>query len=179
MPPLVDRKGHKYGRLTVLRQLKKRRGNRVYWYCRCDCGKHTAVSSGNLSSGVVKSCGCLSLDISTERLTTHGLSIDEATGDHPKLYRVWTQMRQRCTNPNNHNYKYYGARGIKRCPEWDDYEKFYEWSMANGYEEGLTIDRIDPDGDYEPSNCRWVDHVVQQNNRRNSRKRLAALEAAA
>jgi hypothetical protein len=178
MPAFIDLTGHKYGRLAVLRKTGKQKKGIYYWFCRCDCGNNTVVKSGNLRSGVVKSCGCLPLEMHIKRLTTHGLSIGP-DGKHPKLYRVWTQMRQRLTNPNDHNFKYYGARGIKRCSEWDDYEVFHKWAMENGYEEGLSIDRIDPDGDYEPSNCRWVTQLVQQNNRRNSRKRLAALVAAA
>lgn len=81
------------------------------------------------------------------------------------LYAVWRTMRQRCTNPNCRGYKWYGAKGIKVCEEWLNVENFFEWAIQSGYREGLTIDRIDSSGDYEPSNCRWVSMSEQQSNR--------------
>lgn len=93
---------------------------------------------------------------------THGMS-------KTRIYHIWKQMRARCNNPNTTNYKYYGERGISVCPEWNDkhnFDIFYKWAMANGYEDDLTIDRIDYDGDYCPLNCRWVTWEVQHNNQR-------------
>lgn len=84
---------------------------------------------------------------------------------HTPLYKVWQTMKQRCCNPRCRGYKWYGAKGVKVCEEWQSVEKFYEWAIQNGYKAGLTIDRIDPSGDYEPANCRWVTMSEQQNNR--------------
>ena len=94
---------------------------------------------------------------------THGYSCD-----YPKLYGIWCSMKSRCENKNREKYKDYGARGINVCDEWQDAEKFCKWSLENGYKEGLQIDRIDVNGNYEPSNCRWVTLQVQQKNRRDN-----------
>ena len=88
---------------------------------------------------------------------------------HTRIYNIWRSMRQRCSNPNCINYSSYGGRGITVCAEWESFQAFYDWAMANGYAEDLTIDRKDADGNYEPSNCRWVTQKVQQNNRTNNR----------
>ena len=84
------------------------------------------------------------------------------------MHRIWLAMKARCNNPNRDKYKYYGGRGIKVCDEWDKFEAFYEWSIANAYNDSLSIDRINPDGNYEPSNCRWVTIKEQMNNKRNN-----------
>lgn len=91
-------------------------------------------------------------------------------GRGTRLYRIWAHMKDRCKNPNNDSYKYYGGSGIKVCQEWDEFKNFEAWAVANGYSDDLTIDRINVHGDYEPSNCRWADMLTQQNNRRNARK---------
>ena len=90
---------------------------------------------------------------------------------HTRLYNIWRSMNQRCNNPNTINFKRYGGRGITVCDEWkDDFQAFYDWAMANGYSDELTIDRLDPNGNYEPSNCRWATWEQQANNKRNSMK---------
>jgi hypothetical protein len=88
---------------------------------------------------------------------------------HTRIYNIWRAMRQRCSNPKCINYKNYGGKGVQVCTEWEDFQTFYDWAMLNGYAEYLTIDRVDVNGNYEPSNCRWVSYKVQANNKRNSK----------
>lgn len=120
----------------------------------CDCGNIKNINKYHLIYGMTKSCGCL--------VNKHGES-------YTKLYDVFSAMKQRCYNKNNKSYVNYGKRGIAVCDEWlHDNSLFFEWAMNNGYKEGLQIDRIDVNGNYEPSNCRWVDNKVNCNNRRNN-----------
>lgn len=118
------------------------------------CGKILDVKTDSLLSGHTVSCGC--------KKVKHGYSRKE------RLYQTWKNMRQRCNNPNRHDYKRYGGRGITVCKEWNDYSTFRNWAFANGYNDNLSIDRIDVNGNYEPSNCRWVDNIVQANNVRSN-----------
>lgn len=167
--------GQRFGRLTVVDYAETRfekNGKCITYYkARCDCGKEIEVLRGSLTSGKTQSCGCLR----TETLITHGLS-------KKRLYMVWHGMRQRCYNPNARGYKNYGGRGIQICNTWlgeHGFENFYEWAMANGYDENAargecTIDRINNDGNYEPTNCRWVDLEVQRSNQR--RKQTKTVE---
>lgn len=124
----------------------------------CDCGKEKTVRSDCLKNGTTKSCGCLNYE---NRPSKHGKS-------STKLYHVWASMKNRCNNMNDTNYHHYGGRGITYSPEWEKFEPYYEWSINNGYREGLSIDRIDVNGNYEPSNCRWVTMSFQQNNKRDN-----------
>lgn len=152
--------GARYGRLAVIRPVKNEPGRHVL--CRCTCGATTVVRFANLLRGNTKSCGCLKRDMASERLTTHGQS-------GTKLHYVWIDMRQRCENENSDRFELYGERGISVCDEWQDFESFRAWALANGYQEGLTIDRIDVNGNYTPANCRWVTQVVQCNNTRRNK----------
>lgn len=168
MPKWVDRTGIKYGMLTATEYLGHKQ-----WLCVCDCGNTCIREGGKLKP--TSSCGCQKERQRSEagrKRATHG---DSRT----KLYKRWTAMIQRCENPNNTAYGNYGGRGISVCDEWHDYGAFKEWAIANGFDESLTIDRIDVNGDYEPSNCRWVDYSVQMSNRRHyNRKELwKAVEA--
>ena len=159
-----DLTGRRFGRLSVIGLDYIDSAKNTRWYCKCDCGNSVSVRSHGLVSGGTKSCGCYKREVacfvSRKSNTVHGL-----TNKH-KLYGVWKNIRQRCTNPNNPSYKNYGGRGISMSEEWDEYPIFLEWAMENGYKEGLTIERIDNDGDYSPDNCTFVDNVKQQRNRR-------------
>lgn len=153
----------RFGKLTVLK-LQTTKKHKTYWLCQCDCGNTKVIRKDHLLSGATKSCGCLEKNNlkQLEFQSTHGQS-------KTHLYFVWNTMRQRCRNPNASSFKNYGGRGIKVCREWDEhFEPFYKWAMANGYKHGLTIDRIDTNGNYEPKNCRWVTNKIQQNNKRSN-----------
>lgn len=157
----MERIGERFGKLLISQKHHVEEG-RVYYLCDCDCGNTVIVQYSHLISGNTKSCGCLQKDLTSKRFTKHNNST------HP-LYGVWTMMKQRCYNQNNKSYKNYGARGIKVCSEWkNDFDAFYKWSINNGYEHKLTIERLNVDGDYCPSNCTWVTQEHQQNNRRNN-----------
>lgn len=156
---LEDLTGKRFGKLLVL-QRAENRGKHTMWKCKCDCGKSTITGASELKRGTTKSCGCLKFE---SRNSTHGLT-------KTRLYRIWSKMKDRCLNKNNPAYKWYGERGICICQEWlDDFVNFYNWSMSNGYKEGLSIDRIDVNGNYEPSNCRWIPLKEQPLNTRTTK----------
>jgi hypothetical protein len=161
------RKNDKYERLTIA-ELSRKKGTRgeKYYECKCECGAKVTVSMRHLISGHTKSCGCYLRERSIEngRKGTHHKS-------KTKLFRIWTGMQTRCFNPNHEQYHNYGGRGISICTEWlgkEGFEKFYNWAVSNGYAEGLTIERMDVDGNYEPTNCTWITSREQQLNRRDT-----------
>ena len=153
--------GHKFGMLTVLSFSHKKK-NRHYYNVKCDCGNEKVVCLEDMRVGDTSSCGCFQKKQLKNMATTHGES-------HTRLYKIWAGIRKRCYDNNSSRYSYYGARGVKIYSAWDNFETFKLWSMANGYNDTLSIDRINVDGNYEPTNCRWVNKVVQANNRRTNR----------
>lgn len=165
MSRMIDLTGQQFGRLTVLSRAEdyvSPKGHKlVQWLCECECGNKTTVLTSCLRGGRSQSCGCINREISRKRLLTHGDS-------NTRLYSIWASMRERCRNSSDKNYHHYGGRGISVCNEWDSYIIFKEWALNNGYHEDLTLDRIDVNGNYEPTNCRWVTMNIQANNKRNN-----------
>ena len=151
----------KYGKLTIISIEMRIVGShhRKYAHVKCDCGKEFDTRYDSLLSGNTTSCGCM---VKEKHFKTHGES-------KTKLYHVWATMKNRCYNVNDRNYHLYGGRGIKVHDDWknpDSYLNFKEWSINHGYKEGLTLDRINVNGDYEPNNCRWITQQEQMNNTR-------------
>lgn len=135
-----------------------------YWTCQCSCENKTIieVSATHLKTGHTTSCGCFAREDRKRRATTHGKS-------DSRLWNIWSCMKARCYNFNHSEYKRYGARGITVCQEWlDSFENFHNWAIQNGYSDELTIDRINVDGNYEPTNCQWSTDIEQCNNKRNN-----------
>lgn len=161
MGKFIDLTGQRFGKLVVQKRSSvNTKDGRPQWICQCDCGHTTIVSGHNLREGITKSCGCGHKRINLK----HGYLVD---GKKDRLYRVWAGIKQRCSNPKNKSYNNYGGRGIKMCSEWrESYPRFREWAYQNGYAEGLQIDRINNDGNYEPSNCRFVSPTANAQNRR-------------
>lgn len=159
---MKDITGMKFGRLTVLRLSHKDNRKECHWLCKCECGNQKVVSGNKLRSGNTKSCGCLQKEFLDGRLRRkHGLT-------NTKLYATWENMKHRCEDPKNWMYPNYGGRGIKVCEEWHNSSTFFEWAYSHGYKEGLTIERIDVNGNYEPGNCTWIPIKNQYLNRTDS-----------
>lgn len=175
MGAFVDLTGHRFGRLTAVRRAGSK-GGCALWFCLCDCGSTVLVQSRYLRSGNTRSCGC----IHSEQVAVRNLSGRTDRHKNLRLYGVWRSMKQRCYDKKRKDFPNYGGRGIKVCDEWmHSFSAFCSWAMSNGYDKNAsymacTLDRIDPDGDYEPSNCRWVNAKQQANNRRNSRREMTA-----
>ena len=153
----------RFGRWKVIGEAEPK-NERTMWKCKCDCGTVRNVESYALRNGKTLSCGCYRDEKTAKRSSKHNMC-------ETKLYYIYKGMKSRCNNKNVEAYGNYGGRGIGICSEWkDDFNQFLNWAYQNGYDEGLTIDRINNDGNYSPNNCRWVTMKVQQNNRNNNVK---------
>lgn len=158
--------GDRYGRLTIIKEVEPTSTNVRRFLCKCDCGNETIVRMCHLRSTnkPTVSCGCYG----KEKAQVIGLKHGYARGKkYEKLYRIWGRMKERCYNPHSDHYYLYGGRGIVVCDDWkNDFLSFRNWALSHGYVEGLSIDRINGNGNYEPDNCRWATKIEQQNNLR-------------
>jgi hypothetical protein len=160
--------GQTFGYLIVV-SFSHTHNRNTYWNCQCKCGKTIICCGVSLKHGNTQSCGCFHIERSIEANIKHGF---RRRGDHRnRLYNIWYKMKARCYNENDNRYKYYGKRGIKVCDEWkNDFIAFSTWSLSNGYQDNLEIDRRKNNKDYSPENCRWVTSKTNQNNKSNNRR---------
>lgn len=141
MAEIKDISNRRFRNLLAIKYIGRNKLGHAKWLCRCDCGKDVVNLSNKLLTGNSGTCGCRN---------GHGMR-------HNRIYRTWINMKQRCYNPNQEGYRFYGARGIEICDAWrTDFKSFHSWAMENGYKENLTIDRINPKGNYCPENCQWL-----------------------
>ena len=153
MGKFKDLTGRQFGRLTALEPLPPHGKNTaLMWACKCECGGTAIVRGTDLVNGHTMSCGCY-------RKMQKAMPNGEL-----RLHRIWANMKQRCANPKSKDFKYYGAKGVSVCAEWEDFETFFYWAMSHGYKDGLTIERIDNGGDYCPNNCKWIPKHRQNSN---------------
>lgn len=160
MAKLKDLTGQEFGRLTVIKRGTNDKESRAMWLCKCECGNEKIIRGKDLRKGNTRSCGCLGLERRIASRRSHGFT-------ETRLYSIWCDIKKRCYNPNSSSFVNYGGRGIEMCNEWlNNFSAFRTWSLEHGYEENLTIDRIDNDRNYSPNNCRWVTRKIQNKNTR-------------
>lgn len=161
MPRLLNIKsGDRFGRLVIVHELSGFRNPRRF-QCACDCGNLISASLNHLRDGHTKSCGCLRVDTTRKTTYSHG-----ARGT--RLWRIWQAMKYRCKATSGRKNKYYASRGIKVCKPWCDFKEFQKWALTNGYQDDLTIERINFNGNYEPDNCTWIPQSEQTKNSRHN-----------
>lgn len=168
MGKFIDITGQKFGKLTAIKKAPSKRQNCgklvTYWECICDCGKVVEIKTINLRNNKTKCCNnCKTNKVGKNNpMYKHGKT-------KTRLYKIWSSMKKRCYYKKHPHYKNYGGRGIVICNEWlNNFMLFYNWAINNGYQEDLTIDRIDVNKNYEPNNCRWINRKLQNINKRNN-----------
>ena len=172
--------GARFNRLVVIGKSSINNGsqNLTIAQCKCDCGKDYSTRMSNLTSGRFVSCGCWKAEQASKRLKESNFKHGKADLKNNRLYRIWNAIKTRCYNDKTLSWKNYGGRGISMTLEWrNNFEVFEKWAVNNGYDASLSIDRIDVNGNYEPSNCRWVDEKTQSRNRRNNRQDTVKITA--
>jgi hypothetical protein len=158
-PRNPDMVGKRFGRLVVLSFSHRNEGKQAFWLCQCDCGNQIITQGYSITSGATKSCGCLCSEINKTVHTTHGKY-------YTRIHKIYSYMMTRCYNKKSDAYNNYGGRGIMICDEWkNDFISFYNWAYQSGYQDNLTIERIDVNGNYCPENCTWIPLVEQGKNK--------------
>lgn len=159
MGRLIDLTGQRFGRLTVIGISHKTQSGKYYWSCQCDCGTNCIISGNLLKSGQTQSCGCYRREVARARRQKY-------SDKNNRLYRIWGNMKKRCYCKSDPKYHNYGGRSICICDEWkNSFQNFQAWALSHGYQDDLSIDRIDVNGDYTPQNCRWTNNLIQCNNK--------------
>lgn len=182
MPKAIDLTGERFGRLTVIKKSDRDSSNKILWECKCDCGTITKARTNSLTSGHTSSCGCFNKEISSKKAIemsgekhpnfTHGHTT-KANDFYSRTYKSWRAMKARCLNQNHKHYKFYGGKGIKICDRWLGKYGFDNFLKDMGERPvGKTLDRIESNGNYERSNCRWATpkEQAQNRNKRNTKE---------